>query len=247
MNKLKENEPQRKRSKLVLPAPQTTDAELDELVKMGQTADAAMVVGSENGANLLQDYSVTPATSLSARTPRAPQSEDPLIREAQNIIAFNATTSVLEGGENTPLHDGGGSFDGLTPASKVFSTPNTVLSTPYRGSTGATPRVGDQTAEDPGATPLRDMLGINSEGDSTLLTPRSQADRLRQAQARSDLREGLLNLPAPAGDYDIVVPEMPDDIQEESGHAPDFIEDAADYDSRYYHVYTYFAIYHLFF
>jgi hypothetical protein len=52
--------------------------------------------GAQDGANLLQDYSVTPANSLQARTPRVPEQEDPLMRAAQNIIAFNQTESVLE-------------------------------------------------------------------------------------------------------------------------------------------------------
>lgn len=116
MNQIRDDMPQRKRSKLVLPSPQTTDVELEELVKMGQSAEAAAAVAAQDGgANLLQDYSQTPSAQLQARTPRAPSSEDPLLREAQNIIALNQTESVLEGGENTPLHDGGGSFAGVTP------------------------------------------------------------------------------------------------------------------------------------
>lgn len=235
MNKLSQDAPQRKRSKLVLPSPQTTDAELEELVKMGQSAEAAMAAGSADGANLLQDYSATPANTLQARTPRAAQAEDPLMREAQNIIAYNQTESVLEGGENTPLHDGGGSFDGLTPGHKSLATPNTVLSTPYRSaSVSGTPRAGATPADaDLAATPLRDKLSINTEADSSLLTPRSHGEQMRQAQLRSELRDGLANLPKPSADFDIVVPEAPAE-EEEGLEQEGRVEDAADVDARSY-------------
>lgn len=231
MNKMTDDGPQRKRSKLVMPAPQTSDVELEELVKMGQSAEAAMAAGSENGANLLQDYSATPSAALLARTPRAPASEDPLLREAQNIIALNQTESVLEGGANTPLHNDGGSFEGVTPSRQQLATPNTVLSTPYRqASVSGTP--GGRTPADAAlaATPLRDKLSINTEMDSSLLTPRSHGEQLRQAQQRNELREGLAALPKPSAEFDIVVPDVPE--EEEAAVKDGFVEDAADVDVK---------------
>lgn len=136
MNQMKEDMAIRKRSKLVLPGPQTSDQELQELVKMSQSADAAALAVGDKGATLLQDYSTTPSAAIAAKTPRAPPTHDPLLTEAQNIIALNQTDSVLEGGENTPLHEGGGNFSSVTPQSKSMATPNTVLSTPFRGATG---------------------------------------------------------------------------------------------------------------
>jgi hypothetical protein len=38
----------------------------------------------------------------------------------------------LKGGINTPLHNEGGDFSGVTPQREVIATPNTVLTTPYR-------------------------------------------------------------------------------------------------------------------
>ena len=68
-------EPEKKRSKLVLPAPQISDAELEEVVKVGAAADMvrqqAEDQGSEATSNLLQSYNVTPNIS-SLRTPRTP-------------------------------------------------------------------------------------------------------------------------------------------------------------------------------
>lgn len=230
MNKMKDEGPVRKRSKLVMPAPQTTDAELEELVKMGQTAEAAMSASNEGGANLLQDYGTTPAQHLSARTPKAPQAEDQLIQEALNIIAYNKTESVLAGGENTELQDGGGSFSGVTPAKSAQATPNTVLSTPYRAATvGSTPgRGGDGTPL--GSTPLRDSLNINTESDSSLLTPRSQSERMRQINMQESLRQGLAMLPEPSGNFEVVVPDLPED--EEGAEREGFVEDAADSEAR---------------
>jgi pre-mRNA-splicing factor CDC5/CEF1 len=97
VNQMKEDMASRKRSKLVLPAPQTSEAELEELVKMGQSAEAAVASTNAQGpsAALLQDYSITPQTAMMARTPRAPVTEDSLFKEAQNILALNQTQSIL--------------------------------------------------------------------------------------------------------------------------------------------------------
>ena len=58
---------------------ESSDRELEELVKMSHSADAALAVGGENGANLLQEYGSTPSAQLQARTPRAPKQADSLL------------------------------------------------------------------------------------------------------------------------------------------------------------------------
>jgi len=226
-SKLKGDLQQRKRSKLVLPTPQTSDRELEELVKMSATAEAAMRDAGDRGANLLQDYATTPAHQQSV-TPMAKKKEDVLITEVQNILALNQTESVLEGGDNTPLIKGGGSFGGMTPVNETAATPNTVLTTPFRGaSVGSTP---GRTPEQSGSTPLRDKLSINTEADSSLLTPRSASERVRTAELKAGLRDGLLNLPAPSSDFDVVVPDAID--EEEKDGIETMLEDAADVDER---------------
>ncbi|EGD78233.1 Cdc5l protein [Salpingoeca rosetta] len=237
LNQIKGDEPQRKRSKLVLPAPQVSDEELEELVKLGQTGVDALATMDESGPTgaLLQDYRETPSISQAARTPKAPQGEDNLLKEAKNIIALQQTGSVLEGGENTPLHDGGGSFSGVTPQRAQTATPNRVLSTPYRGATvqhtpsrhqtpAATPATPDEAS-----TPLRDKLGINREKDSRLLTPSTKEDRERQRDIKASLRDGLASLPQPKRDYEIVVPEIED---EEERTDMDIEKDAAEVDEE---------------
>jgi len=68
-------EPQRKRSKLVLPEPQITDGELEQVVKLGKASQAAKEAASETGTlasqTLLNDYTLT-NSSTALRTPRTP-------------------------------------------------------------------------------------------------------------------------------------------------------------------------------
>lgn len=92
----------KKRSKLVLPAPQISDAELEEVVKLGQTSEEAklLAVGNEEGASqhLLADYSVTPSLATpSLRTPHTPANEDTVLQEVQTIIALQNVQTPLKG------------------------------------------------------------------------------------------------------------------------------------------------------
>lgn len=67
-------EPARKRSKLVLPEPQISDTELQQVVKLGRASEVAREVATESGTGasdaLLADYSIS--TSAALRTPRTP-------------------------------------------------------------------------------------------------------------------------------------------------------------------------------
>ncbi len=91
----------KKRSKLVLPAPQISDAELEEVVKLGQASEEAKsFVGDEEGASqhLLADYSMTPSLGTPAlRTPRTPANEDTILQEVQTIIALQNVQTPLKG------------------------------------------------------------------------------------------------------------------------------------------------------
>ena len=95
-------EPWNQRNKLVLPAPQITDEELHEVVKLGKASQQAkeLTEGSEND-ELLSDYStMTPQRTLgsgSIGTPAAPASAA-IQRQAQNILALNETDSALKFG-----------------------------------------------------------------------------------------------------------------------------------------------------
>lgn len=76
---LQGQDPVKKRSKLVLPEPQISDQELQQVVKLGRTSEMARDVASESGIQasdtLLADYSLTPGTgAVTPRTP-APQTD----------------------------------------------------------------------------------------------------------------------------------------------------------------------------
>eukprot|EP00058_Branchiostoma_floridae_P018847 XP_002604336.1 hypothetical protein BRAFLDRAFT_85426 [Branchiostoma floridae] len=83
---------QKKRSKLVLPAPQISEQELEEVVKLGQASESARMVaeegaGSEASRALLSDYTVTPRPDQ-LRTPRTPATQD-------MVLQINCDFSIL--------------------------------------------------------------------------------------------------------------------------------------------------------
>merc|ERR1712223_884359 len=127
------DEPSRKRIKLVLPTPQIDDQEMEQIVKLGKASEAAResVVDEEGTVRpsdtLLTSYAVTPGSAL--RTPRTPMAaQDKILQEAQNIMALTNVDTPLKGGMNSELQENGGDFSGMTPsANKELQTPNTVL------------------------------------------------------------------------------------------------------------------------
>lgn len=239
VNRLNDPEAVRKRSKLMLPPPQISDRELEEIAKMGYASD--LITGDEDtgegsGATraLLSNYSQTPARTgmLPLRTPqRTPGGKgDAIMMEAENLARLRETQTPLFGGENPELHPS--DFSGVTPKKRDLQTPNPIA-TPLRtpsGSSGVTPRLGMTPAKDPSlfgmtpkGTPIRDELHIN-EGMETP-SENLKSEKLRQVELRRNLRAGLSDLPAPKNEYQIVVPELP---QEEPEAIVDTEEDMSD-------------------
>ncbi|KAF9967388.1 Pre-mRNA-splicing factor cef1 [Actinomortierella ambigua] len=209
-----------RRKKLVLPAPAIGEAELEEILKIGSTAEdaRAMAADSEHGAtsNLVGNYK--PSATLPARTPRTASAQDALMIEARNQRAMLTAQTPLLGGE-TPMynHEGGTGYEGVAPKGTVAQTPNPYLAqvrqTPAHGGVGATPL----------RTPMRDEFDINSvRGESVMATPRDM--RLQQEAMKRQLRAGLLNLPQPKNDFKLALPEEHAAAAEEQA----FEEDAAD-------------------
>lgn len=224
-------EPVKKRSKLVLPAPQISDAELEEVVKLGQASESAkQVVDEGNAASdaLLADYSVTPNVA-NMRTPRTPMNVvDTVMQEAQNIMALTNVDTPLKGGINTEVTES--DFSGITPQRKDIQTPNTIISTPFQtpgDRSGATPMMTPaQIQAATGMTPVRDKLNINVEGSDGSMTPYGRVEE------RQNLKASLTSLPAPKNDFEIVLPEDMNDAgaadeNEKKVHA-DLVRDAAD-------------------
>ena len=237
LQKIREAEQSSKRRGLVLPAPQVSESELEDIVKMGMSGDKAnmMAEASENDATrgLVGNYSGT-VGATPIRTPRAPQEEDRIANELRNARARTETQSVLFGGENTPLYEGGSTtgYEGVAPSKQAMATPN-PMATPMRNgnmmnSAGATP------ARGPGATPMRtprDNFNLNQENGSMQLVGQTPRDmRLREQAAKSSLRSKLSSLPKPKEtEWEL---ELPDEQKESRPAAEQLAEDAAVRDKR---------------
>uniref|UniRef100_A0A669ESH4 Cell division cycle 5-like protein n=1 Tax=Oreochromis niloticus TaxID=8128 RepID=A0A669ESH4_ORENI len=207
----------KKRSKLVLPAPQISDVELEEVVKLGVASEVARQAAEESesansaSSTLLSEYSVTNTMATGLRTPRTPAAQDRIMQEAQNLMALTNIDTPLKGGLNTPLHES--DFSGVTPQ-QTFNPLHSAM----------TPRVGGTPGLTPGRTPLRDKLNINT--DEQLADPAYQRESLQH------LRQGLMSLPVPKNDFEIVLPENAEKELEETETETGFIEDSADVEAR---------------
>ncbi|KAI5566753.1 hypothetical protein POPTR_013G046300v4 [Populus trichocarpa] len=222
-NKLNDPETVRKRSKLMLPAPQISDHELEDIAKMGYASD--LLAGSEelmegSGATraLLANYAQTPRQGMTPlRTPqRTPAGKgDAIMMEAENLARLRESQTPLLGGENPDLHPS--DFSGVTPKKREIQTPNPMLTpsaTP--GGVGLTPRIGMTPSRDsfgitPKGTPIRDELHINEDMD---IHDTEKLEQRRQADLRRNLRSGLGNLPQPKNEYQIVIQLPPEDNEE---------------------------------
>ncbi|GAB4822419.1 hypothetical protein N2152v2_009465 [Parachlorella kessleri] len=265
---LNEAQMQRRRGKMMLPAPQISDAELEAIARQGGELgglDPELTEGgSEATRQLLGDYA-TPArfatpmrTPAGGRTPAAGGRER-LMQEAQNLVRLQQGQTPLLGGENPELHPS--DFSGVTPRPLAAQTPNPLAGgatpggraiaginatpslagvTPSHGGRAiagistATPLLGGTPgrgglppgATPVGGTPMRDALGLNDPDAHAAASKREEAARL--ALMRNELRAGLSQLPAPKNEYQIVVPELPED----EVPADFFEEDAADIERR---------------
>jgi len=233
MQRIREAEQSSKRRALVLPAPQVSDGELEEIVKMGMIGERANMLAreSDNEATrgLISNYS-TINTGAPIRTPKAPAQEDHIANEIRNIRALTETQSSLLGGENTPLHEGSAStgFESVAPRKQVVATPN-PLATPLRtgvNGAGATPL-------HPGQTPLRtprDTFALNAaDGELSLPGGTPNDLKMREMAMRHKLQQGLASLPKPKEtEWELELPE--DQAETEAVETRE--EDAEDRDRR---------------
>ncbi|KAL2266937.1 hypothetical protein VTJ83DRAFT_4214 [Remersonia thermophila] len=232
MQKLREAEQSQKRKPLVLPAPQVSEGELEEIVKMGEIANRvskeAREADNDATRGLVGNYSAL-TTGGPIRTPRAPPQEDRIANEIRNIRALTETQSSLLGGENTPLHQGPGStgFESAAPRKEVIATPN-PLATPLRAANGpaATPlRVGQTPLRTP-----RDTFSLNDPDADFDMVGGTPADaRMREMSLRHQLKQRLAALPKPKEtEWELELPEE----KAEPAAAEQLEEDAAERDRR---------------
>ncbi|GAV85856.1 Myb_Cef domain-containing protein [Cephalotus follicularis] len=228
-NKMNDPETVRKRSKLMLPAPQISDHELEEIAKMGYASDLLaeneeLSEGSGATRALLANYAQTPRQGMTPlRTPqRTPAGKgDAIMMEAENLARLRESQTPLLGGENPELHPS--DFSGVTPRKREIQTPNVMLTpsaTPSTtpGGMGLTPRIGMTPSRDgysfgltPKGTPIRDELHINEDME---MHDSAKLELRRQADLKKNLRTGLTNLPLPKNDYDIKYEAPPEDNEE---------------------------------
>lgn len=230
MQKIREAEQISKRRALSLPAPQISEGELEDIVKMGKMGEAANTRArqSENDATrgFVNSYS-TLNSETPIRTPRAPAQEDHIANEIRNIRALNETKSALLGGENTPLHEGASStgFDGIAPRKQTHATPNPMATPLTASGVGATPGR-------PGQTPMRtprDTFALNRDDGMSVVSATPQDVRNRGMALRNQVRAGLASLPKPKDmDFELELPEE----QEETRAIEERKEDAAERDRR---------------
>ncbi|KAI9456229.1 pre-mRNA splicing factor component-domain-containing protein [Lactarius psammicola] len=211
IQKLKEAESIGRRGKLVLPAAQVSDVELEEIVKIGQAV-----------SKLLAGYDNLERAKM-ARTPRTAPQQDNVLLEARNLRNMTIAQTPLLGDENTPIHvpdNGGTGFEGATPRHQVAFTPNPL----------ATPRATDGPSATPLRTPMRDNLSINPEDRSSFVGETPREMRMRTDSAKRSLQASFKSLPKPENNFELLVPEEEED-DAESGKVLS-VEDAAERDAR---------------
>ncbi|KAJ5545161.1 hypothetical protein N7461_007465 [Penicillium sp. DV-2018c] len=224
MQKIREAEQSSKRRGLNLPAPQISEGEMEDIIKMGMAGERVNQLGDEeDNQGLVGDYSTL--------DPRAAPEDDHIANEIKNIRALTETQSSLLGGDNTPLHEGGSStgFEGIAPRRQDIVTPN-PMATPFRQANGmgATPLPG------PGATPLRtprDHLALNRDQGGQLIGSTPRDIKMHENFIRQQMRSKLASLPKPkAAEFDFE--DLPSETAEPTTSMELSEEDAAERDRR---------------
>ncbi|KAL0477381.1 hypothetical protein AKO1_005740 [Acrasis kona] len=202
-----------KRTQLILPAPQVSDAELEQIGKLrsSQSVSWSSNATSHGATNvLLNDYKTqTPLTVRS--TMRTPSKHDTILLEAQNLLALTSQQTPLIGGENIQFNKQFLNFSGSTPSSV---TPSHLL---------ATPQIRDQH------TPMtRDEFKLNQTPITNMIHDQ-KLEKLKQEQAKQAVRDSLKQLPKPqtVGLVTIDIP-MDDDNEDHDDERMDFEVDASD-------------------
>ncbi|KAJ8908285.1 hypothetical protein NDN08_008376 [Rhodosorus marinus] len=227
----KKNELPFLRSKLQLPAPQVSDAELEAVTKGGNASRVAAITasgGSSVTKGLVADYtpSVASRTPI-ARTDTATLSwEQVKNRELANLRAYHASSSALAGGQNTPVVES--DFSGITPKRQVSSTPNPLVTKTPSTVAGASPSPSVGTsAMTPRSMSARDGFSINASAEM------DAAEKAKFSLLKRDVLRGLDALPKPVNEYKVVVDEGTVAADEEEADADDaMVEDALDTEEK---------------
>ncbi|GLI69273.1 hypothetical protein VaNZ11_013849 [Volvox africanus] len=180
----------RRRGKLMLPAPQVSEAELEQIARLG--VDGALETSVQEGAGgdatrtLLGQYGQTPRLGPGATPMRTPRTGggggDRIMAEAAALARLQGMGTVLEGGD-AGVDVTSMDFVGVTPRNVVAATPNPLagMATPSvrggvaAGSGGATSAriapviAGAAATPSVAGTPLRGGSTAGSRGATPLL------------------------------------------------------------------------------
>ncbi|KAF6264690.1 pre-mRNA splicing factor component-domain-containing protein [Scenedesmus sp. NREL 46B-D3] len=137
----------RRRTKMMLPAPQVSEAELEAIARMGEgatlEAELAAGAGGEATRQLLGEYQTPARFATPMRTPRATVGgQDSLMQQAANLAKLRDLQTPLLGGENPELV--GMDYSGIVPQRSTAATPNPLA---------AAAAAAGMTPAGPGATP----------------------------------------------------------------------------------------------
>ncbi|KAI8462344.1 MAG: pre-mRNA splicing factor component-domain-containing protein [Monoraphidium minutum] len=221
MNALHETAVLARRGKMMLPAPQVSEAELEMIARMGEGGpDAGMAegAGGEATRQLLGQYATPARFATPMRTPRNQTTRGALPKAAvaatPNPLAGLATP--MGGVGATPGRGGGGSIAGVGP------TPMSIAGVAATPGPRRRRRPG-RDAADPGPAGAERARRRRARGGR-----RARAAKAHARGVRSELRAGLAGLPAPQNEYAVAAPELPEQEDDE----PAMEEDAADTKAR---------------
>ncbi|KAG4305550.1 hypothetical protein PORY_001106 [Pneumocystis oryctolagi] len=202
LKKLKDTEQLSKRRKLVLPDPQITDNEIDEVMKLSKAGEYArsLVSITENEATkgLIGQYSQV-NTTIPIRTPRTPTQENYLLIEAKNIKALTQQQSSLFGDENTPLHQTVETGLNKENSNNIAVTPNPLAISLTQNNALI------KSNSTPFRTP-RDNFNINQK-DSNLTKFSHKEEELYRNSQKEHLRSKFSSLPKPLNDFELELPK----------------------------------------
>jgi pre-mRNA-splicing factor CDC5/CEF1 len=222
-----------RRSKMMLPAPQVSDMELEILAK--EDVNEFAEGGNTATRALMGDYS-TPAMAFATplRTPAPGASGSSVtsagglavhgaggnrvMMEAQALARLQQGQTPLLGGDDLDIS--GSDFSGITPAHRVEATPNPLAA-------AAAARMGVSS----GTASLRGIGATPATGMPQPTPQRRDAFHLNAGvMDTARVKSALSSLPAPKGGYQLAPPEGVDDDDEDE--AVPMEEDAADREAR---------------
>jgi pre-mRNA-splicing factor CDC5/CEF1 len=232
----------RRRVPLSLPAPQVTENEIEDIMKLNKlTSNNLMTIEGLNEGfkatdGLISDYASIMNQPMHQSTPlRTPQREDIIMQEAKNLRILREMTPLST--QDVPELLEGTGFQGVNPRRAVAMTPNSLIAT-SQVATGMTP----SRSVNGGMTPsnqsvasmtpsLRDGLGLNSgihdHSDTHSLMSMDWKSQKSNGVGLppSFLRSQLSSLPEPEYTYEVAVPatqtvsveDVDEDEDEEDG------------------------------